>query len=153
MNAYLSIKYQGADNEEVVGSVIGSLQRAGFKVTCPVKDFDDFGRNEPNKASHDEEDEEAADHNEKVHLIEYMFDAINRSEIIFIEAGEPGTGIGIEAGYAAAMGIPIILLVYNDQPISPTLEALADLVIYYHEYKELTEKVEAFYAKFKKGEI
>lgn len=125
MNAYLSTKYEGEDNEEVVASLCNAASRAGFSVTCTNRDFDDFGRDERDP------DERLA----------FMFDAIEHADVVVLDVTEKGMGLGVEAGYAAALGKPVYAIANEDAELSPTIEVLAERVIRFDSYPDLTEQL------------
>ncbi|MBI4032442.1 hypothetical protein HY374_01920 [Candidatus Berkelbacteria bacterium] len=125
MRAYLSIKYEGDDNEETVQSLCTAAERAGFLVSCTNRDFDDFGRN-------DRDPEE---------LMPFMQDAIEQADVLLLDLTDKGVGLGVEAGYGAALGKPIVALAHEDAEIPTTIEALARRVIRYQGFDDLTEQL------------
>lgn len=126
MHAYLSVKFEGDDNEEVIEQLTTAAERAGFTVTCTNRDYDDYGR---------------LDNSEP--LTAFMFEGIERADLALLEVTDRGIGQGIEAGYAAANQIPVVLLVTNDADISPTLRDVATQIIEYHGFEDLTEQLSA----------
>ncbi len=126
MNAYLSIKYQGEDNEEVVRELVTAAERAGFSVTASVRDFDDFGRQEQPPEQ----------------LLPFMTNSIEHADVLLIDGTEKGVGIGFEAGYAAANQIPIVVLTYQQSDISPILELAAFAVISFDGYEQLFQALQ-----------
>src|SRR3990167_3151457 len=121
MNAYLSIKFAGDDNQEIVEGLCSAVERAGFEVTCTNRDYDDYGRAEPPEQG----------------LTDFMFDGIDQASVVLLDATDKGVGIGIEAGYAAAQHKPIVVL-HSEAAVelSPTLAELATQVITYHGFAE-----------------
>lgn len=126
MNAYLSAKFEGDDNEEVVEQLITAAERAGFTVSCTNRDYDDYGRKDSSEP-----------------LTDFMFEGIERSNIVLLEITDRGVGQGVEAGYAAANQVPIALLVTNDADVSPTLRDVATHIIEYHGFEDLTQQLGA----------
>lgn len=127
MNAYLSAKFAGDDNEEIIANLITAAERAGFDVTCTIRDYDDYGRGAP-------PDEP---------LIEYIFAAIEHANVVLLDVTDKGVGLGIEAGYAAANDIPVVLLASHDADISTTMEQLATHILQYHGFEDLTQQLSA----------
>lgn len=130
MKAYLSAKFSGDDNEEIVESLCTAASRAGFDVTCTNRDYDDYGRGN--------------DRSEP--LTEFMFTAIEQANVVLLDITDKGVGIGIEAGYAAANQIPIVLLSTHDAELSPTIEQLATKIIEYQGFEDLTQQLSALKA-------
>lgn len=126
MNAYLSAKFEGDDNEEVVEQLCTAAERAGFTVTCTNRDYDDYGREEGDEP-----------------LTDFMFEGIERANVVLLEVTDRGVGQGIEAGYAVANQIPVIVLAAKDADISPTLQQLANQIIEYHGFEDLTQQLGA----------
>ena len=137
MNSYLSVKFQGEDSEETVRELITAIERTGFTVTAPVRDFDDFGRN----------------NQDVTNLVPYMTNALDHTDIVFVDATDKGVGIGFEAGYAAANGIPVIVLHYGDSEISPILELAARRILPYNSYEELYQQLETLKRTLEEEEV
>ena len=66
------------------------------------------------------------------------FEAIEASDVVVIELTEKGVGVGIEAGYAAAMSIPVVTIARAGADVSETLRGISQNVVLYEEYDELT---------------
>lgn len=58
-------------------------------------------------------------------LMQRAFDAIRQSAAVVVEFSEKGVGLGIEAGYASALDIPIFVLLQPDAELSTTLEGIS----------------------------
>lgn len=127
MNAYLSTKFEGDENEEIVNSLCAATTRAGFTVTCTNRDFDNFGRDD-------------GDPGER---LAFMFDAIEHCDLVILDVTEKGMGLGVEAGYAAALGKPVYAIVHEDADVSPTITILAERIIRFDSYTNLTEQLSA----------
>ena len=125
MHAYLSTKFEGEDNREIVEALCTAAERAGFTVTCTNRDYDDYGQRE----------------NDEEKLIDFMFAGIEEADVILLETTQKGMGLGIEAGYAAALRKPIAVLHTHETDVSPTLAELATLVISYHGLEDLTTQL------------
>jgi 2'-deoxynucleoside 5'-phosphate N-hydrolase len=59
------------------------------------------------------------------------FEAIDGSDVMVIDLTEKGVGIGIEAGYAHARGLPITTIAEAGADISETLRGISERVIIY----------------------
>jgi hypothetical protein len=57
--------------------------------------------------------------------------------MIVIELSEKGVGLGIEAGYAFAKGIPIITIARTGSDISETLRGISQDIFFYESYTQL----------------
>lgn len=65
------------------------------------------------------------------------FDSIDTCNLVIIDLTEKGVGLGIEAGYAYAKGIPIITIAKNGSDISETLEGISNKVLFYNKIEDL----------------
>ena len=52
---------------------------------------------------------------------------------------EKGVGVGIEAGYAWAQGIPIVTIAKRGSDVSTTLQGISQAVLWYDEFDDLIE--------------
>ncbi|MBI4185575.1 hypothetical protein HY524_00815 [Candidatus Berkelbacteria bacterium] len=127
MKAYVSAKFAGDDNEETIEHLCQAAERAGFTVTCTIRDYDDFGR----------------DGDQVEPLVEYIFAKIEEAEIVLIDVTDKGMGLGVEAGYAVANDKPVVLLVTHDADVSPIMEKLALRIIPYQGFEDLTQQLSA----------
>lgn len=75
-------------------------------------------------------------------VIKEAFDEIRKCDAIltFIDSSESSEGIFLEFGFAKALGKKTILLIL-DKLSSPTLEAIADRVIKFNNWKEIDQKL------------
>ncbi len=126
MHAYLSVKFEGDDNQELIEQLCTAAERAGLTVACTNRDYDDYGRRESSEP-----------------LTAFMFEGIERADLVLLEVTDRGIGQGIEAGYAAANQVPVILLATSDADLSPTLRDLATEIIEYHGFEDLTQQLGA----------
>jgi 2'-deoxynucleoside 5'-phosphate N-hydrolase len=58
-------------------------------------------------------------------LMTQTFAAIEACDLMLVELSEKGVGIGIEASYAHARGIPIVVVAPTGGDISTTLQGVA----------------------------
>ena len=56
-----------------------------------------------------------------------------------VDLTEKGVGLGIEAGYACAKGIPIVIVAQQGSDISATLQGISQQVIFYQQFNELAQ--------------
>lgn len=70
-------------------------------------------------------------------LMTESFKAIQESDVVLIETSEKGVGIGIEAGFAAALSKPIYVICKASNKVSDTLKGIAKEVKYYQDPEEL----------------
>ena len=64
-------------------------------------------------------------------LMQRTFDEIEACDLLLVEFSEKGVGLGIEAGYAAARGRPVVVLAPEGVEISTTLQGISRRVIRY----------------------
>jgi len=57
--------------------------------------------------------------------------------VVLVDLTEKGVGLGIEAGYAYANGIPIVTIAQTGADISETLRGIASTVFFYTDYTDL----------------
>jgi nucleoside 2-deoxyribosyltransferase len=65
------------------------------------------------------------------------FDAIRNSDLVLIEATEKGMGVGIEAGYAYGLGIPVVTVLKTGTDLSINLKSLSSKIIPYNDVHEI----------------
>lgn len=65
------------------------------------------------------------------------FDKIDICDLVIIDLTEKGVGLGVEAGYAYAKGIPIITIATSGSDISETLEGISNNIIFYNNIEDL----------------
>ncbi len=58
-------------------------------------------------------------------------EAIHRSAAVVVEFTEKGVGLGIEAGYATALDIPVFVLLRPEAEVSNTLDGISTDVFRY----------------------
>ncbi len=124
-NAYLAIKFhENNQNKELIENICQSLTEAGIQTIVMARDYEKWG---------------------KVHflpeeLMKLTFELIDKTEMLIIEFSEKGVGLGIEAGYAFAKKIPIIVIAKEGSDISNTLKGISKEIIFYNNPKELANK-------------
>lgn len=122
MKAYIGIKYhEDYRNKTIVDKISSTLEEKGYETICIVNDV-----NSKNKVPFSPEE-----------LMKITFDSIDTCNLVIIDLTEKGVGLGIEAGYAYAKGIPIITIAKNGSDISETLEGISNKVLFYNKIEDL----------------
>ena len=119
---YLGIKFH-ADyrNRDKIEGISRALEAGGYRCLCVVRDLENWG----------ETRFEAGE------LMQKTFAMIDACAAVVIDLSEKGVGLGIEAGYAHARGIPVVVVAEAGADISDTLRGIAARVISYGEPSEL----------------
>jgi nucleoside 2-deoxyribosyltransferase len=124
--AYLAIKYHPDNqNRQLIEKLAVVLEQAGWSSRVVVRDLEDWGRIAFTPRE----------------LMERSLELLSACELCVVECSEKGAGIGVEAGYAHAKGIPILLLARHGSHISTTLRGIARQIILYNSPEELTEQI------------
>ncbi len=124
MKAYLAIKfYADGQNRDVIEGITAVLAQQGIETICVVRDLEKWG---------------------KIHyspdvLMQKSFHEIDHSDMVIVELSEKGVGLGIEAGYAYAKGIPIITIARIGSDISETLRGISQDIFFYESYTQLKQ--------------
>lgn len=122
MKAYIGIKYhEDYRNKDVVDRISSVLEIKGYKTSCIVRDM-----NNSEKIKSD-----------SCELMETTFKEIDECDFVVIDLTEKGVGVGIEAGYAFAKGIPIITIAKQGSDISETLEGISSTILIYDDIDEI----------------
>jgi nucleoside 2-deoxyribosyltransferase len=116
LSAYVGIKYHSDHrNRPLIEQLCSALLGAGISTRLVVRDIEEWGKVSMDPAQ----------------LMAETFQTIDSSDVVVIELSEKGVGLGIEAGYAFAVSIPIVVLHRSDTDVSSTLEGIAEAVIPY----------------------
>lgn len=122
MKAYISIKYrEDKSNKDCIENISSALERNGFETVCIARDIEKWGQ--VRLSPHD--------------LMEQAFAEIDSSHLIVVDLTEKGVGLGIEAGYAYAKQIPIVVIARVGSDISLTLQGIAKNLFLYDEFEDL----------------
>ena len=122
MKASLGIKYYSDHrNREVIEEISEVLTRCGVTSFCVARDLEKWGAVKL----------EARD------LMRRTFDLIDGCDFAIIELSEKGVGLGIEAGYAYAIGIPVVTVAKRGSDVSETLRGVSNHVFFYDEVSDL----------------
>ncbi|WP_313758309.1 hypothetical protein [Tissierella sp.] len=122
MKAYIGIKYhEDYRNEAILNKISSTLEKIGYKTSCIVRDIENSGQVEYNPQE----------------LMELTFKEIDKCNLVVIDLTEKGVGLGIEAGYAFAKGIPIITIAKQGSDISETLVGISKRVLFYDDIEDI----------------
>jgi 2'-deoxynucleoside 5'-phosphate N-hydrolase len=127
MKLFLSIKYQADNvNRPQIEGITAALRQRGWEVVCVIRDIEEWGKR-PLPADE---------------LMAQTFAAIEGCDLLPVELSEKGVGTGIEAGYAHARGIPIVVVAPTGGDISTTLQGVARRFGWYDDYDEIASWLE-----------
>jgi nucleoside 2-deoxyribosyltransferase len=121
---YLAIKYHADNkNKNLIENITTACQSAGFETICIARDFEKYGRYQYSPRE----------------LMLLSFEKIINCKYLLVDLTEKGVGIGIEAGYAYACGIPIITVLPKDSDRSETLSGISSFEFRYRNPGEIAE--------------
>lgn len=116
MQIYLSIKHHTDQrNRGWIESLSAALGARGWQVICAARDLEGWGSQTFDPAE----------------LMQHSLHTIKDCHLVLVDLAEKGVGIGIEAGYAYAKGIPILTLAPQDAVVSDTLRGISRAVVRY----------------------
>ncbi|WP_194842527.1 nucleoside 2-deoxyribosyltransferase [Endozoicomonas sp. OPT23] len=119
---YFGIKYHSDNrNRELIEQFEAKFKALGWSSYCVVRDLEKWGD------QHFEPDTIMAD----------TFAKIDGSDLVVIDVSEKGIGLGIEAGYARAKGIPLVVTLKEGVEVSTTVLGTADRVIHYNDVADI----------------
>lgn len=122
MRAYLAIKFhEDMSNRQLIEQLALHLSLQGIETSIMVRDHERWGEKQFPPGE----------------LMKITFEEINICDLLIVETTEKGVGLGIEAGYAYAKGIPIIVIAKEGADISQTLRGVAHKVISYKDPEEV----------------
>ncbi len=124
MKAYISIKYrEDNSNKDCIQKISTALQQNGFETVCIARDIENWGQVQLSAQE----------------LMQRTLAEIDSSHLVVIDLTEKGVGLGIEAGYAYAKQIPIVVIARTGSDISTTLQGIARKLFLYDEFEDLTD--------------
>ena len=124
MKAYISIKYrEDNSNTDCIQRISTALQRNGFETVCIARDIENWGQVQLSAQE----------------LMRRTLAEIDSSHLVVIDLTEKGVGLGIEAGYAYAKQIPIVVIAKTGSDISTTLQGIARKLFLYDEFEDLND--------------
>jgi nucleoside 2-deoxyribosyltransferase len=121
---FISIKhYKDNRNKSCIEAISSLLQDRGFQSVCMVRDYEFWGQKvfPPNE------------------LMKQTFEQIASCDLLLVETTVSGTGMGVEAGYAYAKGIPIITVAKDKVDIPVTLQGISSYLYSYKNFIDLGE--------------
>jgi len=122
--AYLAIKYHpDHKNRTLIEEISNACQKSGYPSFCVARDVEKWGKVELTSEE----------------LMKRAFLEIKRAAFVLIDYSEKGVGIGIEAGYAFAHGIPIVVIYPSGAELSYTLSGIFTARFEYKNIHEITE--------------
>lgn len=122
MRAYIAIKFHADHrNRQTIEQISSVLERHGIEAFCFARDVEKWGqvRLTPKQ------------------LMARSFAEIDASDLLIVDLTEKGVGIGIEAGYAFAGGLPIVTIARTGADISETLRGISRCVVCYDDPEDL----------------
>ena len=121
---YLAIKYHSDHkNRNLIEHITSACQTAGYETVCISRDIEKYGQHQIPPRE----------------LMLISFEKIIQSKYLLIDLTEKGVGIGIEAGYAFACGIPIITILPKDSDMSDTLSGISTYEFRYQQPGEIVD--------------
>lgn len=125
--AFMSLKFHdGDEDKKKIDSLTEALLAAGIQNVVMARDVEKYG-------------EASLPEGAKL-MPDYAFPAMRKCDMLIVEFSEKGVGLGIGAGFAYAIGLPIYVIAKTGSDISLTMSNLAKEVFFYDDPKELTEK-------------
>ena len=126
MKVFLSVKFPGDDsNRQDVEGIIESVEKLGAEVFCFRRDAEEWGNRQ---FTHEE-------------MMRMTFDEIERSDFLIADVGDWPIGVGVEAGYAYAKGIPVICICRTEKKLPNTVVGLAKNTIRYKDTNDLNNQL------------
>jgi nucleoside 2-deoxyribosyltransferase len=124
VKAFVSIKYH-ADraNRGRIEAIASALGACGLESVCVARDIEGWGAVSLPPAA----------------LMRRTFEAMRSCHLVVVDLTEKGVGVGIEAGYAYAGGLPILTIAQEGAMISETLRGVSQGVYVYRSVDDLGE--------------
>ena len=125
--AFMSLKFHdGEEDKKKIDDLTNALLLAGIENVVMARDVEKYGK---------------AVLPEGTKLMpNYAFPTMKKCDMLIVEFSEKGVDLGISAGYAYAIGLPIYVIAKTGSDISLTMKNLAKEIIFYDNINELTEK-------------
>jgi 2'-deoxynucleoside 5'-phosphate N-hydrolase len=122
MKAYLAIKYHEDNQNKVrIRAISAALAQNGIETVCIARDVEQWGQISLSPQE----------------LMRQSLAEIDASDLVVVDLTEKGVGVGIEAGYAYAKGIPVVTIAPKGADISETLRGISRQVFWYNDFDEL----------------
>lgn len=125
--AFMSLKFHdGEEDKKKIDDLTNALLLAGIENVVMARDVEKYGK---------------AVLPEGTKLMpNYAFPTMKKCDMLIVEFSEKGVDLGIGAGYAYAIGLPIYVIAKTGSDISLTMKNLAKEIIFFDNINELTEK-------------
>ena len=125
--AFMSLKFHdGEEDKKKIDDLTNALLLAGIENVVMARDVEKYGK---------------AVLPEGTKLMpDYAFPTMKKCDMLIVEFSEKGVDLGIGAGYAYAIGLPIYVIAKTGSDISLTMKNLAKEIIFFDNINELTEK-------------
>lgn len=124
MQLYLAIKYHADHhNRTAIEAMTAVLAAQGHMVFCVARDLEQWGAVSFAPAA----------------LMRLALQAIDAADVVLVDLTEKGVGLGIEAGYAHANGIPVVTIAPAGADISATLRGITTQLFFYTDYADLVQ--------------
>ena len=122
MKAYFGIKYyEDCRNRLIIEQICAILENHDYETSCIIRDMEKWGLEEFTPDD----------------LMKATFKEIDSSNLVLVEVSEKGVGLGIEAGYAYAKGIPVAGIAKKGSDISNTMLGILTQVIMYEKLEDI----------------
>lgn len=122
MRVYLGIKFHPDNrNRPAIERISQALASCGVDTLCMRRDLEKWGELTFSPQA----------------LMAKTFEAIRSCELAVIDLTEKGVGLGIEAGFAHAQGIPVVTIAREGSDISTTLAGISSQVYLYRDSEDL----------------
>ena len=120
--AYIGIKFHSDDrNRESIEVLSEALASCGYETVCVRPDVEEWGA--VTLAPRE--------------LMAKTFEIIRACQLVVIDLSEKGVGLGIEAGYAYAQGVPVFTVAREGTDVSDTLRGISRDVFLYRSAADL----------------
>lgn len=115
-DVYLAIKYhEDHSNRALVERLRAAMEAAGLSSYCVAADLERWGKRAFDPTA----------------LMKHTFEVIEACRAVVVEFSEKGVGLGIEAGYAVARGLPVIVVMAEGSDLSATMQGVAAGILTY----------------------
>jgi nucleoside 2-deoxyribosyltransferase len=116
MRLYIAAKFHSDNrNRPLIEAIADTLKDAGMESVSVVRDYERWGRVALTAEN----------------LMAITFRELERCDAIVIDISEKGVGLGIEAGFGFARGMPILVLAQAGHEIPKTLSGIARTIAHY----------------------
>lgn len=124
--AFMSLKFHdGDEDKKKIEDLTNALLKADIENVVMARDVEKYGQaNLPKGAKL---------------MPDYAFPAMKKCDMLIVEFSEKGVGLGIGAGFAYAIGLPIYVIAKTGSDISLTMSNLAKEVIFYDTMQDITD--------------